>query len=964
MPFNPVDHRICFAVPERITPSAWTQHVPMAMLLIDLLRPHTFVELGTFSGTSYCAFCQAVKTLNLDTRCFAVDTWKGDEHGGFYSSYVLDDLKEHHDPRYSSFSQLIQGQFDAALPSFADGSIDLLHIDGYHSYEVVRHDFDAWLPKMSRSGVVVFHDITERSGDFGVWRLWEELKIRYPVNFEFVHGHGLGIVAVGDTVPDAFQQFALMTSDQTLAVRDLFCELGRRIESLQDLRVLEQQLADNQQAHAQQLEALNVEHTRLREEESAAHVKREEALQRTLAAQHAQQRTVLAREYETALAASRARLEQSEANRNAILWQLKWLEASKFVRAVKLARAARAVLARKGPFALTKRVFLWLIGRRGYHLRDIDNQPTPRKRAPRVKAPQPSPSLSPALASTVREQQLPPESSTFTGASIVIPVFNALDDARNCVESIYRVGAQLPLEVIVIDNGSRPDVLEWLRAEHRKRERFWYISLTENLGFSKAINLGIEHARGEYIALQNSDTIVTTGWLNSIIAAFQSDPQLAVVSPLTNYVGNGPQIAEDARQLPVDQAEQYAASIADHDGVQYVADRLVFFCVVIPRRVITMLGGLSGVYGMGNFEDDDYCVRAITAGYKLGIARSSFVYHLGSRTFHVNNIDHDGILDANRVIFVSRASKLSVAPLPALWQTRVKANPLVSVVVRTKDRPVTLQTALMSLANQTLDRFEVVVVNDGGPDVSPLLEPFERRLTIRYVTHESPRGAAAALNTGLNAATGEWMAYLDDDDIVYPYHLNALWSTLIETGARFAYADHTRVLVKTGENGEPIPVMWRPIPTWEFSVRDLYTQDYLPIHTWMHARADAIELGGFRTDLDVHEDWDLLLRLAHTCNFTPTRQVSAEYRFYVDSLSNSIIQRRARSLELLEVMYQRYPVPTPAGTLPETRNAVRQAVQQQITDIDNIQKLLDRGEIDPIDARRRMVAAVTGMMAH
>ena len=124
---NPLDHPICFSSPERLTHvTSWHEHIPFAMLLVDLLRPRMIVELGTHLGDSYCAFCQAVKELNLDTRCYAVDTWQGDSHSGLYDADVLDDLRAHHDPLYGSFSSLIQSTFDDALKNFADGSINLL----------------------------------------------------------------------------------------------------------------------------------------------------------------------------------------------------------------------------------------------------------------------------------------------------------------------------------------------------------------------------------------------------------------------------------------------------------------------------------------------------------------------------------------------------------------------------------------------------------------------------------------------------------------------------------------------------------------------------------------------------------------------------------------------------------------------------------------------------------------------
>ena len=118
---------------------------------------------GDAQGDSYSAFCQAVDTVGLECGCFAVDTWKGDDQAGYYGDEVYEELRFFNEARYGSYSELVRSSFDEALPRFADGSIDLLHIDGRHGYGDVKRDFESWLSKMSEKGVVLLHDIEERA---------------------------------------------------------------------------------------------------------------------------------------------------------------------------------------------------------------------------------------------------------------------------------------------------------------------------------------------------------------------------------------------------------------------------------------------------------------------------------------------------------------------------------------------------------------------------------------------------------------------------------------------------------------------------------------------------------------------------------------------------------------------------------------------------------------------------------
>jgi hypothetical protein len=240
--------KIALEDPRFISPvSAWVEHIPFAFAAVEMLRPLTLVELGTHMGDSYCAFCQAVDILALPTQCTAVDTWCGDPQAGDYGDRILHDLRSYHDPRYGVFSRLLQMTFDHAALQFPDHSVDLLHIDGLHTYDAVHHDFNIWLPKMSPRGVVLLHDTRIQRDDFGVFQLWRELRQTYP-SFEFVHGYGLGVLAVGPEYPEPFARFLHLARDDGLFLQNLFARLGSRIQLARGLGQVATQSANRLRA--------------------------------------------------------------------------------------------------------------------------------------------------------------------------------------------------------------------------------------------------------------------------------------------------------------------------------------------------------------------------------------------------------------------------------------------------------------------------------------------------------------------------------------------------------------------------------------------------------------------------------------------------------------------------------------------------------------------------------------------
>lgn len=196
---------------------AWTDNLPFAYDLIARLKPRVVVELGTDRGESYFAFCQSAAENSAATRCFAVDTWRGDHQTGDYDETTFAEVSAHNAAHYAGFSTLLRCCFDEALDQFPSGSIDVLHLDGLHTEAAVRHDVEAWLPKVREGGIFLLHDISVRTRNFGVWKVWGELR-GAGRSHAFADGPGLGVLQKfpAALLPDPLE--ALLTAPNDAAL--------------------------------------------------------------------------------------------------------------------------------------------------------------------------------------------------------------------------------------------------------------------------------------------------------------------------------------------------------------------------------------------------------------------------------------------------------------------------------------------------------------------------------------------------------------------------------------------------------------------------------------------------------------------------------------------------------------------------------------------------------------------------
>ncbi len=233
--------------------------------------------------------------------------------------------------------------------------------------------------------------------------------------------------------------------------------------------------------------------------------------------------------------------------------------------------------------------------------------------------------------------------------SIVMLSWNAPEFTKLALESI-RAYTSHPYEVIVVDNGSARETTDWLRTLEDVR----VIYNASNRGYAGGNNQALAAARGEYVVLLNNDVVVTEGWLDGLLGAFDRIPGLGVCAPRSNRVV-GHQLVVDVEYQGLAEMHRYAAERRErYRRTGYVADRAIGLCLCVDRRTIGEIGGIDERFGVGNFEDDDFCIRVRAAGYRIYVCNDVFIHHFGSRTFAANKIDYAATMRENWHRFTSK----------------------------------------------------------------------------------------------------------------------------------------------------------------------------------------------------------------------------------------------------------------------------------------------------------------------
>jgi glycosyltransferase involved in cell wall biosynthesis len=384
-------------------------------------------------------------------------------------------------------------------------------------------------------------------------------------------------------------------------------------------------------------------------------------------------------------------------------------------------------------------------------------------------------------------QQVKPISRTPL-TSIILVTHNEWNYTAACIASIRRSTPQ-PFELIVVDNASTDATTHVLRKDTAIR----LICNSENRGFPAAANQGLCASTGDVFVLLNNDTLVPPGWLRPLLQA-ASDPQIGLVGPVSNQV-SGPQQIQ-VPYVDVDLMEVFAADWSSANaGVRVASDRLVGFCLAFRRDVVDRIGLLDERFGIGNFEDDDYCLRARRANFQNVIAVDSFVHHFGHRSFIGSGVDFGEILRANQLQFEQKWGPLAEATTPSL-QPGTASTPPAAMATAASPRPLRAQSGFhisrypqgglrLSLNRRNLSL--CMIVRDNDKTIGAALASIYRWVdeiiivdtgsTDRTIEICRSYGArveyfqwcddfSAARNESLKYATGDWIFWMDSDDTI------------------------------------------------------------------------------------------------------------------------------------------------------------------------------------------------------
>lgn len=703
-------------------PGSWVGHLPFAYALMRGMKPSLLVELGTHTGNSYFTFCQAVLEGNLRTQCYAVDSWRGDEHAGLYSDEIFNDVASYNRDHYKAFSHLLRTSFNGARDQFKNGSIQLLHIDGLHTYEAVKHDFETWYPKVEDGGVILFHDISESRDDFGVWKLWDELKYTHAHWFQFQHSHGLGVILKGSEYPQNQFLAQLFNKESSNEFGSMFTILGKNLMRNFELqsRVWERdefirRLEDTVKWKEDEMKSLRAS--------GSWKVTAPLRLMRDKASQCAR---VLASPYRG--------IQKFGGLRSGARFML--TNTSQCGVRVAIQRA-REVLSRDGTSHSEISYSEWI------HRHDRMTG-TRRERLRRA-------------ATRLQSSPL---------ISIVMPVHNTpVEFLRSAIESV-RSQIYEHWELCIADDGSTDPQIKQMLDQYRLQDRRIKLVTRPNAGhICAASNSALGLASGEYIAFLDHDDLLSEHALYEVAAALNEAPNADII------YSDEDKITENGMRV-----EPHFKSDWNPD-LFFGQNYLCHLCVVRRELVRKVDGFREGVEGS---QDHDLVLRC------LPFAAADRILHIPKILYHWRIHSKSTASEASSKTYTTEAGLKAVTDyfenhgargvrvekglLANTYRMRwpiPEAKPLVSLLVPTREREDLVAKAVESLLRTSHYPAVEILILDNGSQSDSALAYFksiqETNDRVRVLPYHGEFNFSAINNAGVAQARGEILGFINND---------------------------------------------------------------------------------------------------------------------------------------------------------------------------------------------------------
>jgi glycosyltransferase involved in cell wall biosynthesis len=480
--------------------------------------------------------------------------------------------------------------------------------------------------------------------------------------------------------------------------------------------------------------------------------------------------------------------------------------------------------------------------------------------------------------------------------SVVMSVFNGAPHLEEVITSILQQ-TFANFELIIVNDASTDATPEILQKFDDCRIRV--ITNPGNLGLTKSLNIGMKASRGKYIARMDADDFSLPQRLELQWQFLEKRPDYALVG--SPYY----QIDEQGRSRALIRVLTEDAEL--REGLKQ-QNWFGHGSVMMRREAALQLGGyderftcaqdydlwlrMSEQFKIANLEEPLYCWRLSATGISQSRIKEQ-EYFAGLARKKAMEREQNSCSQADSIMLSS--------PM------QTQNPPMVSVIVPTYNRPEMLVLAIQSILDQTYNDYEIIVVNDCGLEVESIVAWLNQQQNITYVRHGRNRGLAAARNTGIKMARGKYLAYLDDDDIFYPDHLETLVTFLMTSDYRVAYTDALRA-IQVKKHSRCTTVERDLLYSNEFDADRLIVANQFPVLCLMHERVCLEQAGLFDESLTTHEDWDLWIRLSFRDKFAHIKKITCEFSWRDDgsTMSSTRTLDFVRTMEIIYAKYQQH----------------------------------------------------------